>query len=83
MDPAHADTRPGPVQLCVSECRPELRARSSQLYSFVVTTATTPHRSAPSYDVVNHAAQTKELHGSDITRTVASIKSDLYLFQTK
>lgn len=36
MDPAAADSRPGPVQLCVSECRPELKARSSQLYSFVV-----------------------------------------------
>ena len=83
MDPAHADTRPGPVQLCVGECRPELRARSSQLYSFVVTAAVTPHRSASSYDVVNHAAQTKEMHGSDIKCTVASIKSDLYLFRTK
>uniref|UniRef100_A0A671WGU2 Plexin A2 n=1 Tax=Sparus aurata TaxID=8175 RepID=A0A671WGU2_SPAAU len=40
MDPAHADTRPGPVQLCVSECRPELRARSSQLYSFVTPSVT-------------------------------------------
>ncbi|KAL4622490.1 plexin-A2-like [Arapaima gigas] len=29
------DSLPGPVQLCVGECRPELRARSSQLYSFV------------------------------------------------
>ncbi len=27
---------PGPVKLCVGECRPELRAQSSQLYSFVV-----------------------------------------------
>lgn len=36
MDVAPADSRPGPVQLCVGECRPELRARSSQLYSFVV-----------------------------------------------
>ncbi len=43
MDPAHADSRPGPVQLCVGECRPELRARSAQLYSFVVMTAITPH----------------------------------------
>ncbi|XP_055772869.1 plexin-A2-like isoform X1 [Salvelinus fontinalis] len=25
---------PGPVQLCVGECRPELRTQSSQLYSF-------------------------------------------------
>lgn len=36
MDAAPADSRPGPVQLCVGECRPELKARSSQLYSFVV-----------------------------------------------
>lgn len=36
MDATPADSRPGPVQLCVGECRPELRARSSQLYSFVV-----------------------------------------------
>lgn len=28
---------PGPVKLCVGECRPELRAQSSQLYSFVVS----------------------------------------------
>lgn len=41
MDPAPVDSRPGPVQLCVGECRPELRARSSQLYSFVVMTAIT------------------------------------------
>lgn len=38
MDPAPVDSRPGPVQLCVEECRPELRARSAQLYSFVVMT---------------------------------------------
>lgn len=42
MDPAPLDIRPGPVQLCVGECRPELRARSLQLYSFVVTTTLTP-----------------------------------------
>uniref|UniRef100_A0A8C6T8X5 Plexin A2 n=1 Tax=Neogobius melanostomus TaxID=47308 RepID=A0A8C6T8X5_9GOBI len=36
MDPAPLDSRAGPVQLCVGDCRPELRARSSQLYSFVV-----------------------------------------------
>ncbi|KAM7411331.1 hypothetical protein PAMA_021359 [Pampus argenteus] len=40
MDAAPADSRPGPVQLCVGECRPELRARSSQLYSFVTPTIT-------------------------------------------
>uniref|UniRef100_A0A8C9XU23 Plexin-A2 n=1 Tax=Sander lucioperca TaxID=283035 RepID=A0A8C9XU23_SANLU len=40
MDAAPADSRPGPVQLCVAECRPELRARSSQLYSFVTPTVT-------------------------------------------
>ncbi|XP_042347013.1 plexin-A2 [Plectropomus leopardus] len=40
MDAAHADSRPGPVQLCVGECRPELRARSSQHYSFVTPTVT-------------------------------------------
>lgn len=48
MDPAPADSRPGPVQLCVGECRPELRARSAQLYSFVVMTTFTPHRSVSS-----------------------------------
>lgn len=36
MDAAPQDTKPGPVQLCVGECKPELQARSSQLYSFVV-----------------------------------------------
>ncbi|XP_047440578.1 plexin-A2 [Mugil cephalus] len=40
MDAAPADSRPGQVQLCVGECRPELRARSSQLYSFVTPTVT-------------------------------------------
>uniref|UniRef100_A0AAQ4RTM4 Plexin-A2 n=1 Tax=Gasterosteus aculeatus aculeatus TaxID=481459 RepID=A0AAQ4RTM4_GASAC len=40
MDAAPADNRPGPVQLCVGECRPELRARSSQLFSFVTPTVT-------------------------------------------
>ncbi|TWW57111.1 Plexin-A2 Semaphorin receptor OCT [Takifugu flavidus] len=40
MDPAPLDIRPGPVQLCVGECRPELRARSLQLYSFVTPTVT-------------------------------------------
>nr|XP_061781700.1 plexin-A2-like [Nerophis lumbriciformis] len=40
MDAAPADSRPGPVQLCVGECRPELRARSNQLYSFVTPTIT-------------------------------------------
>ncbi|TKS76662.1 Plexin-A2 Semaphorin receptor OCT [Collichthys lucidus] len=40
MDPAPAESRPGPVQLCVGDCRPELRARSSQLYSFVTPSVT-------------------------------------------
>ncbi|KAM8864360.1 plexin-A2 isoform 1-T2 [Spinachia spinachia] len=40
MDAAPGDNRPGPVQLCVGECRPELRARSSQLFSFVTPTVT-------------------------------------------
>ncbi|XP_075953782.1 plexin-A2 [Anarhichas minor] len=40
MDAAPAESRPGPVQLCVGECRPELMARSSQLYSFVIPTVT-------------------------------------------
>uniref|UniRef100_A0A6Q2Z866 Plexin-A2 n=1 Tax=Esox lucius TaxID=8010 RepID=A0A6Q2Z866_ESOLU len=35
MDAAPADSRDGPVQLCVGECRPELKTRSSQLYSFM------------------------------------------------
>uniref|UniRef100_A0AAY4E6K7 Plexin-A2 n=1 Tax=Denticeps clupeoides TaxID=299321 RepID=A0AAY4E6K7_9TELE len=36
METTAQGSRPGPVQLCVGECRPELRARSTQLYSFVV-----------------------------------------------
>ncbi|XP_008317315.1 plexin-A2 [Cynoglossus semilaevis] len=40
MDPTPRDSRPGPVQLCVGECRPELRARSAHLYSFVTPTVT-------------------------------------------
>ncbi|TNN24431.1 Plexin-A2 [Liparis tanakae] len=35
----------GPVKLCVGECRPELRAQSSQLYSFAPSMlALTPGR---------------------------------------
>lgn len=37
MAAAPEGSTPGPVMLCVGECRPELRAQSSQLYSFVVT----------------------------------------------
>lgn len=51
MDPATLDIRPGPAQLCVGECRPELRARSSQLYSFVVTITLTPHCSLTSRNI--------------------------------
>lgn len=40
MDAAPPDSKPGPVHLCVGECRPELQTRSSQLYSFVVRTWT-------------------------------------------
>uniref|UniRef100_A0A674BB30 Plexin-A2 n=1 Tax=Salmo trutta TaxID=8032 RepID=A0A674BB30_SALTR len=36
MDAAPADSKPGPVQLCVGECRPDLKTRSAQLYAFVV-----------------------------------------------
>lgn len=36
MAAAPKGSAPGPVKLCVGECRPELRAQSSQLYSFVV-----------------------------------------------
>uniref|UniRef100_A0A8C5H4A1 Sema domain-containing protein n=1 Tax=Gouania willdenowi TaxID=441366 RepID=A0A8C5H4A1_GOUWI len=38
MDSTSRDNRPGPVQLCVGECRPELRARSSHHYTFVTPT---------------------------------------------
>ncbi|KAL7864351.1 hypothetical protein AOLI_G00157710 [Acnodon oligacanthus] len=40
MDVAPEGTKPGPVQLCVGECKPELQARSSQLYSFVTPSVT-------------------------------------------
>ncbi|KAG5282326.1 hypothetical protein AALO_G00054760 [Alosa alosa] len=40
MDPAPIDAAPGPVSLCVGECRPELQTHSSQLYSFVTPTVT-------------------------------------------
>lgn len=36
MDATPKDSKPGPVHLCVGECKPELQTRSSQLYSFVV-----------------------------------------------
>lgn len=36
MAAAPEGSAPGPVKLCVGECRPELRALSSKLYSFVV-----------------------------------------------
>uniref|UniRef100_A0A671N5W1 Plexin-A2 n=1 Tax=Sinocyclocheilus anshuiensis TaxID=1608454 RepID=A0A671N5W1_9TELE len=35
MDAAPTDSKPGPVHLCVGECKPELQTRSSQLYSFM------------------------------------------------
>uniref|UniRef100_A0A8C1B8J8 Plexin-A2 n=1 Tax=Cyprinus carpio carpio TaxID=630221 RepID=A0A8C1B8J8_CYPCA len=35
MDAAPTDSIPGPVHLCVGECKPELQTRSSQLYSFM------------------------------------------------
>ncbi|XP_051961072.1 plexin-A2-like [Xyrauchen texanus] len=40
MDATPADTKPGPVHLCVGECKPELQTRSSQLYSFVMPSVT-------------------------------------------
>ncbi|XP_077074504.1 plexin-A2 [Siphateles boraxobius] len=40
MDAAPADSKPGPVHLCVGECKPELQTRSSQLYSFVMPSVT-------------------------------------------
>ncbi|TSS48096.1 Plexin-A2 [Bagarius yarrelli] len=40
MDAAPEDTKAGPVQLCVGECKPELQARSSQLFSFVTPSIT-------------------------------------------
>ncbi|XP_015198176.1 plexin-A2 [Lepisosteus oculatus] len=36
MNQTSPDTEPGPVQLCIGECRPELKTKSSQLYSFVM-----------------------------------------------
>ncbi|KAK6303356.1 hypothetical protein J4Q44_G00258100 [Coregonus suidteri] len=36
MDAAPADSKPGPVQLCVGECRPDLKTHSAQLYAFVM-----------------------------------------------
>ncbi|KAG9332695.1 hypothetical protein JZ751_014793 [Albula glossodonta] len=36
MDATPPESKPGPVQLCIGECKPELRTRSSQLYSFVM-----------------------------------------------
>lgn len=36
MAAAPKGSAPGPVKLCIGECRPELRTQSSQLYSFVV-----------------------------------------------
>uniref|UniRef100_A0A8C1KZG3 Plexin-A2 n=1 Tax=Cyprinus carpio TaxID=7962 RepID=A0A8C1KZG3_CYPCA len=40
MDAAPTDSIPGPVHLCVGECKPELQTRSSQLYSFVMPSVT-------------------------------------------
>ncbi|KAL2076635.1 hypothetical protein ACEWY4_027769 [Coilia grayii] len=40
MDPAPINAAPGPVTLCVGECRPELQTHSSQLFSFVTPTVT-------------------------------------------
>ncbi|ROL43179.1 Plexin-A2 [Anabarilius grahami] len=40
MDASPKDSKPGPVHLCVGECKPELQTRSSQLYSFVMPSVT-------------------------------------------
>ncbi|XP_043081038.1 plexin-A2 [Puntigrus tetrazona] len=40
MAKAPTDSKPGPVHLCVGECKPELQTRSSQLYSFVMPSVT-------------------------------------------
>ncbi|XP_051947504.1 plexin-A2-like [Xyrauchen texanus] len=40
MDAAPVDSKPGPVHLCVGECKPELQTRSSHLYSFVMPSVT-------------------------------------------
>ncbi|XP_073731556.1 plexin-A2 [Misgurnus anguillicaudatus] len=40
MDAAPEGSKPGPVHLCVGECKPELQTRSSQLYSFVMPSIT-------------------------------------------
>uniref|UniRef100_A0A8C1W4H3 Plexin-A2 n=1 Tax=Cyprinus carpio TaxID=7962 RepID=A0A8C1W4H3_CYPCA len=40
MYAAPTDSIPGPVHLCVGECKPELQTRSSQLYSFVMPSVT-------------------------------------------
>ncbi|XP_067228478.1 plexin-A2 isoform X1 [Chanodichthys erythropterus] len=40
MDATPKDSKPGPVHLCVGECKPELQTRSSQLYSFVMPSVT-------------------------------------------
>lgn len=47
MAAATERSAPGPVKLCVGECRPELRAQSSQLYSFVVSLPLKAHLLCP------------------------------------
>uniref|UniRef100_A0A8C8LP88 Plexin-A2 n=1 Tax=Oncorhynchus tshawytscha TaxID=74940 RepID=A0A8C8LP88_ONCTS len=44
MDSTSQGRAPGPVQLCVGECRPELQTQSSQLYSFVPSTTELTNR---------------------------------------
>uniref|UniRef100_A0A8C6WL71 Plexin A2 n=1 Tax=Neogobius melanostomus TaxID=47308 RepID=A0A8C6WL71_9GOBI len=76
MDPAPLDSRAGPVQLCVGDCRPELRARSSQLYSFVTPTVTGlspsrgPESGAPNSVTVHFGNQTCEYFGRSMTEIV-------------
>uniref|UniRef100_A0A8C9TFN8 Plexin-A2 n=1 Tax=Scleropages formosus TaxID=113540 RepID=A0A8C9TFN8_SCLFO len=36
MDATPHGSKPGPVRLCIGECKPELRTLSAQLYSFVM-----------------------------------------------
>ncbi|MGH0171119.1 UNVERIFIED_CONTAM: hypothetical protein FKN15_060563 [Acipenser sinensis] len=38
MEPVQPQMSPGPVELCIGECKPELKTRSTQLYTFVEPT---------------------------------------------
>lgn len=81
MDPATLDIRPGPAQLCVGECRPELMARSSQLYSFVVMITLTARCSLTSHNIKSTTKSLLCMRPTELRKY--SMIQNIHVFQLK